>query len=153
MSRGGAREGAGRPRKSLATTWLAGNPGKRGKPVQERPTTAEVTSGDVDRPVDLLNPAELKVWDNLAPLAFQLRTLTPATAYAFQWLCRTVVLEQRLAAAPLAVGGPDHRGIMQRLEGLMARFRILPDGKPVVVVETPKDAFAEFDGPQLVKHA
>jgi len=42
---------------------------------------------------------------------------------------------------------------MQRLEGLMARFRILPDGKPVVVVETPKDAFAEFDGPQLVKHA
>jgi hypothetical protein len=76
--------------------------------------------------------------------------LTPATAYAFSWLCRTLVLERRLAATPLAVGGPDHRGVMQRLEGLMARFRILPDGKPVVIVEQPKDEWAEFDGPHLV---
>ena len=94
----------------------------------------------------------LAVWRELAPHALDQRTLTPATALAFGWLCRTIVLERKLAAAPLAVAGPDHRGMMQRMEAGLARFRLTPDGKPPVVVEQPKDEWAEFDTPlSLVK--
>ena len=53
-------------------------------------------------------------------------------------------------AAPLAVAGPDHRGMMQRVEVGLARFRLTADGKSVAVPETSKDGFAEFDEPLKV---
>jgi hypothetical protein len=145
--------GAGRRAQDARLTWLKGNPGKRGKTPPDVPKVAEIVGGPVERPTALLKKDALEVWDALAPLAVELRTLTPATAYAFAWLCRTLVLERALAKASATVGGPNHRGVMQRLEGLMARFRILPDGKPVVIAEAPADAWSEFDGPHLVKGA
>jgi hypothetical protein len=86
----------------------------------------------------------------LAPLALEQRTLTPATAYAFAWLCRTIVIERKLSESERKVAGADHRGMMQRMEAGLAPFRLTPDGKSPVVLKGPKDEFAEFDGPQSV---
>jgi hypothetical protein len=91
------------------------------------------------------------VWEELAPLALEQRTLTASTAMAFADLCAYIVLERKLRAAPLAVAGPDHRGMIARVDLGRARFRLVPDGKPVIAPEQPKDEFAEFDGPQLVQ--
>jgi len=151
---GGARPGAGRPRKTPADAWLSGNAGKRGPRAVEKPEAAAKGASDlVGEPKGLTNE-EREVWRALAPHALQEGTLTAGTAAAFLWLCRSVLLERKLATAPLAVGGPDHRGMMQRVEGLMARFRLVPDGKPIAA--KPKedgDEWSEFDGPKLVKGA
>lgn len=149
---GGPRVGAGRPRRDSAGTWLSGHSGKRG-PRPVRPVApVEAPVAKVKRPSHL-DAEGLAVWTELAPHALELRTLTPATAMAFGDLCRAIVFERKLALSPLAAAGADHRGMMARVEAGRARFRLTPDGKPVVAVEQPKDEWAEFDGPQLVKQA
>ena len=152
MPRGGARIGAGRPRKERPADWLAGHPGKRGPRPVERPSESPVgPQGAVSRP-NWLEDDGKGIWDELAPLALAQHTLTPTTAQAFADLCAYIALERRMRAAPLAVGGADHRGMMARVEAGRARFRLTPDGKPVIV-EQVKDEWAEFDGPQLVQSA
>jgi hypothetical protein len=84
-----------------------------------------------------------------APHAIAERTLEPRTVVAFLLLCQNIVLERKLATAPLTCAGPDHRGLLARVEVGMARFRLAPDGKPVVG-EEPKDEWAEFDGLTVV---
>jgi hypothetical protein len=147
MPRGGARVGSGRKRKERGAEWLAGHPGKRGPKLVERP--ASETDGPVTRPEDL-EPGVKDVWDELAVFGRELGTLTPATAQAFADLCAYIVMERQMRASFKTVGGPDHRGMMARIEVARARFRLTPDGKPVVQVEQPKDEWAEFDGPKLV---
>lgn len=151
MPRGGARVGAGRPRRDPASAWLKGDTVKRG-PRPVRPVASVGAPAQVERPSHL-DAEGLAVWAELAPHALELRTLTPATAMAFGDLCRAIVFERKLALSPLAAAGADHRGMMARVEAGRARFRLTPDGKPVVSLEQPKDEWAEFDGPQLVKHA
>ena len=142
---GGARLGAGRKRRDPEATWLSGNAGKRGGP-KARPAAAPADTADVQPPPDML-PADAAVWMELAPHALAERTLTPATAVAFSWLCGLVMIERKLRAAPLAVAGPDHRGLMQRVESGLARFRLTADGKAVAAPEALTDAFSEFDEP------
>lgn len=148
---GGARVGSGPKRRTPDANWLNGNPGKRGPRAVPRPTPSATGDVAVARPKDL-QPDEVLIWDELAPLAIGLGSLTPARAFAFGLLCRWIVLERKLAAAPLAAAGPDHRGLIQKVEGGLARFRLHGDGK--LAEQAPAaDEWDEFDGPTLVKRA
>jgi hypothetical protein len=93
------------------------------------------------------------VWLELAPLAHARGTLTAEMVPAFTLLCSQLAAERALRLSPLEAWGPDHRGVVRLVELGMARFRIQPDGKPAVEQAAPKDEWAEFDGPQLVKRA
>ena len=146
---GGARPNSGPKRRDPKAAWLTGAAKKRtalgivppAAPVGERPV--------VPMPKDLTAEAAA-VWRELAPFALAEGTLAPRTAMAFRVLCENIVLLNKLAAAPLACAGPDHRGMLARVEAGWVRFRLVPDGKPVLQAE-PEDAFAEFDGPKLVQ--
>lgn len=149
---GGARLGAGRPRRDQKAAWLAG--AKTGPRAVTRPheasEPADTPQPAVSRPQGL-SLEDAAVWDELAPLALEQKTLALATAMAFADLCGYIVLERKLRAAPLAVAGPDHRGMIARVDAGRARFRLVPDGKPVVTAAAPVDEWAEFDGPRLVE--
>ncbi len=85
----------------------------------------------------------LAVWHELAPHAFEARTLTPATAAAFAMLCRAVARE-RATELPDA----DHRGLMARIGTWMKDFGIAPLGKPLYAAEpvqavNPLDRFTK----------
>jgi hypothetical protein len=96
-------------------------------------------------------PADaLTIWKALAPFALAEQTLTPATAMAFACLCRNIVILRKLEAAPLTCAGPDHRGMLQRVEMGWSRFRLMPDGRPVVADERPQDEWSDFDAPLSV---
>jgi len=88
----------------------------------------------------------LAVWHELAPHAFEARTLTPATAAAFVMLCRAVVQERALSASPSGVGGPNHRGLMHRVSTWLKDFAIAPFGKPLYAaqVETKANPLDRF---------
>lgn len=79
----------------------------------------------------------LAVWRELAPHAFEARTLTPATTAAFLMLCRGVVKERELSASAFRAGGPDHRGMMARVATWMKDFVVAPFGKPMYAAEPP----------------
>lgn len=143
---GGARAGAGRPRRDAQAAWLTGarqaKRGPQGVVPPQAPTDGPTCPKDA--------PAEVKaVWRDLAPHAIAERTLEPRTVVAFLLLCQNVVLERKLAAAPLTCAGPDHRGILARVEQGFARFRLIPDGKPVPA-PVADDEWAEFDGLAIV---
>jgi len=143
---GGARVGSGRKRRDPNAAWLAGE--KSGpKPVSSKPPADEATS--VKAP-SYLNAEELAVWKELAPHALAEKTLTDRTVMAFATLCRNIVILRKLEAAPLTCAGPDHRGMLARVESGWARFRLVPDGKPVVDEAAPADEWAEFDAPLKV---
>lgn len=75
------------------------------------------------------------VWQDLAPHAFEARTLTPATTAVFVMLCRAIVRERALALTE--PGGPDHRGLMQRISTWTKDFALAPLGKPLYAAEAP----------------
>lgn len=81
----------------------------------------------------------LTVWHELAPHAFEARTLTPATAAAFTMLCRAVARE-RATELPDA----DHRGLMHRVATWMKDFRIAPLGQPIFAAQ-PEKAVSPLD--------
>jgi hypothetical protein len=149
---GGARPNSGPKRRDPAGAWLAGKPVRRGPRPVERAKSDEAVATTVKRPKGLTDE-DAAVWDELAPFALEQGTLTLATAMAFADLCGYIVMERKLRVSALAAAGPDHRGLIQRVESGRARFRLIPDGKPVTVNEAPKDEWAEFDGPALVKRA
>ena len=145
MPRGGARPGSGRKKLTEAERWLGGNAGRLTDIPREKPKPLPVRL--MPAPDGLL-PDEVKVWNQLAPHACAARTLTPGTADAFVALCRAMVLERELAVNTDERGGPSHRGLMQRVEVWMLRFRLSPMGKELDIPEDGlKDAFAEFDEP------
>lgn len=139
---GGARPGSGPKRRDPAANWLSGH-------AKVRPPASRAASGvAVACPDDLDAPAAA-MWAELAPHAVAQGTLTAGTAVAFAMVCRNVVLERLLAASKETVARNDHRGMMQRVEAGFARFRLIPDGRPVQVAE-PKDEWQEFDAPLKV---
>ena len=106
---------------------------------------------------------ELAVWNELAPIAAREGTLTDTTVVAMRDLCEAIVLKRKLlrtvdtdglvvltrqgtrAAHPLLA---QFRGLMQRVEGAMVRFKLAPMGKELgQPTEQPADPFAEFDEP------
>ena len=151
MSWGGARIGAGRPKKPESARWLGGNAGKRGK------KPAKDTHHEPLRPVEApkLNEREQLVWDELAPLALAARTLVPATAGELKSLC---ALEADLAEvkAERRREGLTIRGqmlmrtylmLVQRVEAKRRAFKLAPMGKDMVPPDKPKDEWSEFDAP------
>lgn len=142
MARGGARVGAGRKPKEAP---LAALHGHRARPlVDAAPPAAAGPLAPVDPPPGLTAPVR-KLWDELAPHALGERTLTPATAAAFELLCRQILLERKLSRSPDR-GGSAHRGMMQRVEAGLSRFRLAPTGK-ATPAPPPADPFAEFATP------
>ena len=136
---GGARVGAGRKRRDPMAAWLAGD--RRQKPTPRVP----VAEGTVACPPYVDDEAR-RVWAELAPLATTAGTLEARTAMAFADLCAYIVLERKLRAAPLACAGPDHRGMIARVEAGRIRFRLIADGKAVESAPDV-DEWAEFDQP------
>lgn len=148
MPRGGRRPGAGRKPRTALEKVITGNPGRRGPVLVHsvdgaEPVTAPIVP--VATPLDLV-VEEQKVWDALAPHATALRTLTPATEWSFRMLCRNVVLEETLAKSEQR-GGPNHRGILQRVDAELLRFNLSPCGKPIYEAEPeakPANPLAKF---------
>lgn len=149
---GGARVGAGRKRRDASAAWLAGGAKKPKAGPRAIPAITDVVPVSSDAPTCPKDvPADIAaVWRDLAPHAIKEGTLSHRTALAFRVLCQNVVLLDKLAAAPLTCAGPDHRGMLARVEVGWARFRLIPDGKPTVAEEAPVDEWAEFDQPLTV---
>jgi hypothetical protein len=78
---------------------------------------------------DDLTADERRVWLRLAPHAFKRQTLTTATAFSFELLCRNIVLERSCANGEEA-GNANHRGLIQRIDAELLRFDLSPNGKP-----------------------
>lgn len=157
MSRGGARIGAGRKPKPARARWLDGGVDRRGPRPEAPPAPAPIAEVPVPSG---LTPSELAAWLVNAPLALEARTLTPATADEFASLCTLeaemadVLLERRQegwSEHGLALAR-EFRGLVQRVEAKRRAFRLAPMGKEMVPPEAPKDEWAEFDGPRLVRH-
>ncbi len=137
---GGRRVGAGRKRLHNVLAFARGAQQRAGAGLPEVAPDAPV-----EPPADL-SPEERAIWDELAPLAMQLRTLAAATRRSFVDLCRARV-NRDLCLAQLANegwvvqvdGSPkkhplaiELRGWELRVEAAMARFGLAPLGKPVV---------------------
>lgn len=130
---GGRRPGAGRKPKAAHLRALDGGANKRAPKIL--PTTNRTASSadaiDEFHAPDSLTREQRDVWMSLAPHAFANRTLTRATAYGFELLCRNIVLEQDLARDVELRGGPNHRGLIQRIDAELLRFNLAPCGKPM----------------------
>lgn len=132
---GGRRPHAGRPRKSNLELSVT-NPRAR---VLTHPNSAEPPAVDEFDAPDDLSPEERNVWLELAPFAFANRTLTRATSLAFRMLCRNIVLERSLGQSADR-GGPNHRGLIQRVDAELLRFNLSPCGKAIAEAEPEKVA-------------
>lgn len=120
---------------------------KRGRGVViQHPSSAPASApGDTfDPPVHLRGQARA-VWHELAPLAFEARTLTRATEAAFVILCRNVALERKMARRKYGAGNANHRGIIQRVDAELAHFCLAPFGKPIAE-ETPEAPVSKWAG-------
>jgi hypothetical protein len=104
------------------------------------PSDIKEAQAKVDE-VRALGLEALAVWHELAPSAFEARTLTPATSAAFTMLCRAVARE-RATEVPDA----DHRGLMQRVATWLKDFGLAPLGKPMYVAqpEAPANPLDRF---------
>lgn len=157
----GGHAAVGRKPKDRQTAFVHGQRGA--KPGADLPKLGE----PVPMPADL-TPAQAEVWATLAPHAHVARTLTPATVVAFRDLCEAMVVKRQMAAKiqedgytylKVTVDGSgqehselkahplisQHRGMMQRVEAGLVRFRLSPIGKEMVAQEVQTDPFAEFD--------
>ncbi len=79
---------------------------------------------------------ERNVWLKQAPHAFKSRTLTRATALAFERYCKVVVLERNESKSS-GVGGPNHRGLLRQLQAYELYFLLMPQGRPMVEPAAP----------------
>lgn len=166
MAKGGLRVGAGRKPLGAAMTLLTG--GRNRRFGGRKALTRELAPPEpVDRPSDL--PQEqAAVWAELAPHATEARTLVPATVQAFRDLCEAIVVKRALLARietdgltyiKVTVDGTgtehteikahpllaQHRGMMQRVEAGMARFRLAPMGKEILPTAEPENPFDAFE--------
>jgi hypothetical protein len=160
---GGARVGAGRPRKSVAEAALTGGRIRSGLGAGRAP----VPPAAVAMPAGLA-PEVGAVWEALAPHALAAGTLTAGTVAAFVDLCRARVERVALEAIIQADGRTSvrvsytpageevreikahpliahARAMMLRIEAGMARFQLAPVGKALAQAEAPVDPFAAFD--------
>jgi len=149
MPRGGKRIGAGRkPKPKIADTVARILQHPSSAPTEEVPDVPIETFD----PPDSLQPDEKAIWLRQAPHAFANRTLTAATALAFERYCNVVVLERREAKSS-GVGGSNHRGLLKQINALELQFLLTPSGKampqPVDAVSPDQDDdsfFADASG-------
>lgn len=132
LGSGGARLGAGRPRKQATARALDGNAGHRSvvrHPSAPLPPVRPPVPVEAFDAPDELSVDERNVWLRLAPHAFGNGTLTKDKEYAFCLLCRNIVLERRFAGSVQEAGGPSHRGLIQIIDRELLRFGLAPLGK------------------------
>jgi hypothetical protein len=140
---GGRRVGSGKKRKSDLEHAIAGTTSARGVLLTHPSSTAIAPIEAFDPPATLRGKA-LRVWLELAPLAFEARTLTRSTEVSFVMLCRNVALERKMAATRGA-GGANHRGMIQRVDAEMAKFCLSPFGKPMYDAAKPATSTNPLD--------
>lgn len=132
MPRGGARIGAGRKPKPRPPADVVRHPSSSlpSRSAILPPTTNGLSPvEEFDAPDDLTDE-ERHVWLKQAPHAFKQRTLTRASAMAFERYCKVVVLERNEAKSS-GVGGSNHRGMLKILRDLEIQFVLMPMGKPM----------------------
>lgn len=128
MPRGGRRPGAGRKPKPKTDNDLAR---VLAHPSAAIPTTNDLSQVDeFDAPNDL-GREERQVWIKQAPHAFRARTLTRATALAFERYCKLVVMERKEAESTGA-GGANHRGMLKQINEYELQFSLAPNGRPML---------------------
>jgi len=151
------RVGAGRPAKTQAAKVLAGT---LAPPPGQAPAVPDPIA-IVPPPADLTE-AQRALWDQLAPFALEARTLTAATVLAFCDLLEAIVVKRAMQAridkegqVLNLVSGKKahpllghHRGMMQRVEVGLARFKLAPIGKELTEGAAPVDPFSEFEEAQ-----
>lgn len=149
MGWGGKRPGAGRPRKSEEQHEIDGTKPQVVVPFvvkQEASTTvAPAADNETVEPPAHLAPEVIEVWNELAPLALEARTLTKTTAYAFSLLCQNVHTERKTYVWNR--GRADHRGLIQRIESELLAFGLRPQGEALSQPdqeETPPNPLARF---------
>lgn len=98
-------------------------------------TNGPVEVEEFDAPDSLTFEAR-QVWMKQAPFAFASRTLTRASAMAFERYCEVVVLERNERKSS-AVGGANHRGLLKEIRSLEERFLLAPLGKAMPVLDKP----------------
>lgn len=131
MPRGGRRIGAGRKPKHLTAARVLQHPSTVRPPTTNDPSPVE----EFDAP-DSLSMDARHVWLKQAPFAFASRTLTKASAMAFERYCETVVLERNERKSS-GVGGANHRGLLKELRALEERFLLAPLGKAMPMLDAP----------------
>lgn len=148
MPRGGRRVGAGRKPKIVKGYRVVA-------PVPPAVAAVPTTNGaspieEFDAPDDLTKD-EREVWLKQAPHAFKSRTLTRATALAFERYCKVVVLERNEARSS-GVGGANHRGLLKQLNQYELQFLLIPNGRAVSEPDVPQQDEDEafFGGPRGV---
>lgn len=172
---GGGRPGAGRKPKDASLGALHGSRRTRsrakrnqsGNQTDNQKTEAGIEAAAAVPEVQIppapgsLTLDELAVWNELAPLAMKEGTLSVSTYMALRDLCEAIVLKRKLlravdddgvtviglqgnkAAHPLLT---QFRGLMQRVEAGMLRFRLSPMGRELPRAdERQADPFDEFD--------
>ncbi len=131
---GGERTGSGRKPQSDLERAVTGNAGHRSNVLQHPSATAVAPIETFDPPKSLRGKPR-QVWDELAPSAFEARTLTRATEVSFVMLCRNVTLLRTMDAARRGRGNANHRGMMQRVDAELTKFCLSPFGKPMYGAE------------------
>lgn len=181
---GGHRVGAGRRRQGQAAGELKGSRRARARtkgnqnnqtaPNQTeqaataaQPTPDRLESVLIPDPPGSLTLDELAEWNDLAPRAAKVGTLTDDTKFALRDLCQARVLKDRLlrkvsdhgdvvmasngnlAAHPLLT---RFTTLLQRVEAGMMRFKLAPIGKEIEPTgEKSADPFSEFDSPATTR--
>jgi len=125
---GGRRVGSGQKRKSDLEHAISGTTMKLGTLLAHPSATAVAPIEMFDPPKTLRGNAR-QVWLELAPHAFEARTLTRATELGFVILCRNVALERKLAGKTTTAGRSNHRGMIQRVDAELTKFCLSPFGK------------------------
>lgn len=127
MPRGGRRPGAGRkPKpKPIEPARVLAHPSVPVPSTNYPPAPIE----EFDAP-DSLTAEERAIWLTQAPHAFQNRTLTKATALAFERYCRAVIWEKNEANSS-ARGGANHRGLLKQINLYELQFLLSPNGRPM----------------------
>lgn len=85
---------------------------------------------------------ERAVWERQAPFAFANRTLTKASAMAFERYCRLVV-EEEIEGRSSGHGGSNHRGMVKTLNAYELQFGLTPGGKAMTAPKAEQPAQPE----------
>ena len=145
--RGGARPGAGRPRKltnSPVVRLLEAASRRRGL---EHPPAQQTAAGDPEAsayqaltiPPEGLTTAQMTIWRALAGFAVDAGTLVPSTVAGFWELCEQMALKAELweQVKTLKPASAEGRPVLslyirlsQRVESSLGRFKLTAVGKP-----------------------
>lgn len=150
--RGGRRVGAGRKPKLQMVGGVVQRAASVAQVVVRPPTTNGPSPVEEFDAPDSLTMPERQVWLAQAPHAFRMRTLTRATAFAFERYCRLVVREVGEAQGS-GLNGPNHRGLLREIRAYEQQFMLTPCGKPMpeaVPVPQQDDDDAFFGGPVAI---